>query len=47
MVVITIIMIITMSLFEPYHYYQKKIKIKLATKDISQSLYDARNMAIN
>lgn len=47
MVVITIIIIITMSLFEPYHYYQKKIKIKLATKDISQSLYDARNMAIN
>lgn len=46
-VVISIIMIVTVSLFEPYNYYQKKIRIKLASKDVSQSLYDARNMAMN
>lgn len=46
-VVITIIAIISIALFEPYNYYQNKAKLILWAKEVSQVLYDARNMAIN
>jgi type II secretory pathway pseudopilin PulG len=46
-VVITIVVIITLAVFEPYNYYQNKAKLNLWAKEVSQALYDARNMAIN
>lgn len=47
LVAMTIFFIIVMMTYAPYNYYQNKQKLRQATKEISQSLYDARNMAIN
>jgi len=46
-VVITIFCIMLLATYIPYTYYQTKAKVKFAVKDISQSIYEARNMAIN
>lgn len=47
LIAITIFFIITFTTYAPYNYYTKKAKLNNATKEISQSLYSARNMAIN
>lgn len=44
---ITIIVFLTMSVYAPYNYYQNKAKLKITTRDISQLLFESRNMAIN
>ena len=36
-----------MASFIPYAYFQNKTNLKLWVKEISKTLYDARNMAIN
>lgn len=47
MIVISIMMIVLMFSYAPYSLYQNKAKVKLATREVSQSLYEARNMAIS
>lgn len=47
MIAIAIIAIIFVPWFINYAYIQNKSNLKLTSKDISQSLYNARNMAIN
>jgi prepilin-type N-terminal cleavage/methylation domain-containing protein len=46
-VVITIFGIMLLATYIPYSYYQTKAKVKMAVKDISQNIYESRNMAIN
>ncbi|MFC1798000.1 prepilin-type N-terminal cleavage/methylation domain-containing protein [Patescibacteria group bacterium] len=47
MITITIIGILTMVTYAPYNYYQNKGKLKITAREVSQLLYEARNMAIN
>jgi len=44
---ITIVTILTMATYAPYNYYQNKAKLKVSTREISQILYEWRNMAVN
>lgn len=46
-VAMSIFFIMIISTYVPYAYYNKKANLNMAVKDISQSLYSARNMAIN
>jgi len=46
-VVITIIGIISVSTYLPYAHHQKKVLLKQAAREITQSLRDARSLAIN
>lgn len=44
---ITIFFILVMMTYLPYNFFMNKQKVRNTTKEISQSLYEARNMAIN
>lgn len=46
MVVITIMSILMFASYIPYEHHQKKVTLRLAAKEISQSLSEARNLAI-
>ncbi len=46
-VVIAIICILAWATYINYSYYQNKISLKVTSKDITQALYNSRNMAIN
>ena len=43
----TIFFILVMVSYIPYNFYMNKVKVRNTIKEISQSLYEARNMAIN
>ena len=45
--VITIMSMLVMTVAIPYMYYQNKGKVRIASREIAQSFYEARNMAIN
>ncbi|MDD4151178.1 MAG: prepilin-type N-terminal cleavage/methylation domain-containing protein [Candidatus Gracilibacteria bacterium] len=47
MVVITIISFLSVMTYIPYSFYQNKEKLRSGAKEISQSISDARNLAIN
>lgn len=47
MIAITIVVILTMSAYAPYNFYQNKAKLKVSAREVWQVLYEARNMAIN
>jgi prepilin-type N-terminal cleavage/methylation domain-containing protein len=47
MITITIIVIIWGATYMNFAYSQNKMNLKLTAKDVSQALYNARNMAIN
>jgi prepilin-type N-terminal cleavage/methylation domain-containing protein len=47
MVVITIMGIIMFTSYIPYQYHQKKTALKLAAREVSQSLSEARNLALH
>lgn len=47
LVAITIIIILSLMTYIPYSHYQNKAKLKLASREISQSFYEAKNMAIS
>lgn len=47
MVVITLIAIITLASYLPYAHHQKKVLVKQWAREISQSLAEARNLAIH
>ena len=44
---ISILVIIMMFSYAPYNLYQNRAKVKLATREVAQSLYEAKNMAIS
>lgn len=46
-VVITIMFILSMMVYAPYHHFQTKQKVRNSTKIIAQTLYEARGLAIN
>ncbi len=45
-VVVIMIMMISLS-YAPYSYYQNKAKLKISSSEISQSISEARNLAIS
>lgn len=47
MVTILIIIILSLMTYLPYGHYQNKAKLKLASREITQSFYDAKSMAIS
>lgn len=47
MVAITIIGILSIMSYSPYSYYQNKASLKVTAREVSQLLYESRNMAIN
>lgn len=47
MIAITIVAILSLTTYAPYSYYQNKAKLKITAREISQLLYESRNMAIN
>ena len=47
MVVVTIVSIISLATYIPYSHHQKKILLRQASREISQSLSDVRNLALN
>lgn len=47
LVVISIIAIISVAIYFPYAFHQRKILVKQSTYELSQSLNSARNMAIH
>ena len=44
---ISILVIVMMFSYAPYNLYQNRVKVKLATREVAQSLYEAKNMAIS
>jgi len=46
-IVINILLLVLWGTYLPYAYMQKKAKLRLGVKQISQTLYEVRNMAIN
>ncbi len=47
MIVITIMVFMMMLTYAPYNYYQQKAKLKIASREISQSMYEWRNLAVS
>lgn len=46
-IAITIFVIISLIVFAPYGFYMNKAKVKHTNKELSQAIYEAKNMAIN
>ncbi len=47
MIAITIMAIMLLVVYVPYNYYSNKAKVKITSKEISQILFEARNLAIH
>lgn len=47
MVTITIVGILSVMTYSPYSYFQNKASLKTTAREVSQLLYESRNMAIN
>jgi len=47
LIAITIFFIIVVMSYVPYSYYQNKAKLRISVKEISQSISEAKNLAIN
>lgn len=47
MITLTIIFIVSLAAYTPYHHYQKKTQIKLAVKQIEQFISQTRNDALH
>lgn len=47
LVSMTIFFVLVTMTYVPYNFYMNKVKVRSTIKEISQSLYEARNMAIN
>jgi hypothetical protein len=47
MVAMAIFFILVTVSYIPYSYYEVKQRVKIGAKTVSQTLYEARNMAIN
>ncbi len=46
MISISIIVLLTIVVYAPYNFYANKARLKIAWKEIAQTIYEARNMAI-
>jgi len=46
-IAISIFFIMVVASYVPYNHYMNKVKVRTTIKEISQVLYEARNMAIN
>ena len=46
-VAMSIVGTLMMMTYLPYNHYQNKAKLKLSTREISQSFYEAKNMAVS
>lgn len=46
-VVMTIIVVISLMAFAPYAFYMNKAKVQYTNKELSQIIYEAKNMARN
>jgi prepilin-type N-terminal cleavage/methylation domain-containing protein len=46
-IVVSILAMLMMMSYAPYMFYQDKLRVKLASKDIGQVLYTYRNLAIH
>lgn len=44
---ISIIITISIMTYLPYSHYQNKAKLKISSREISQSFYEAKNMAVS
>lgn len=47
MIVIVIIWLMLMLSYAPYNLYQSKAKLRVATREVAQSIYEAKNMAVS
>ncbi len=47
MIAIVIMVVLTMMSYAPYNYYQSKAKLKMSSREVSQLLYESRNMAVS
>lgn len=47
LIVVTIFFLLIAISYIPYNFYMNKARVKTSIREISQSLYEARNMAIN
>jgi type II secretory pathway pseudopilin PulG len=47
LVAISIFFALVITTYIPYAFYQNKAKVNITIKDISQSINEARNLAIN
>jgi Tfp pilus assembly protein PilE len=47
MVAVTIFVLISLMAFAPYSYYINKSKVKQTGKEVSQLIYESKNMALN
>lgn len=47
MIVFSIMIIILMFSFAPYNLYQNKAKLRIATREIAQTFYEAKNIAVS
>jgi len=47
MIAISIMAILMMMAYAPYNYYSNKAKVRITAKEISQILYESRNLAIH
>lgn len=47
MITLTIVFIVSLAAYTPYHHYQKKSQIKLAVKQIEQFISQTRNKALH
>lgn len=47
LITMTIFTILVIMSFVPYQYYTHKARVKLASKDISQSILEVKNLAVN
>lgn len=46
-IAITIVVLMSIMAFAPYSYYLNKSKVKHTQKEVSQLIYEAKNMALN
>lgn len=47
LVAMTIVFSLMLLTYAPYSHYQKKAKLKLSSREIAQSFYEAKNMAVS
>ena len=46
MIVFTIMILLSISIYAPYNYYSNKAKLKIVKTEVAKTIYEARNMAI-
>jgi Flp pilus assembly protein TadG len=47
LVVIALLLLLLTFVYLPYAHYQEKLKVRQAVREVSQSIIEVRNLAIN